>query len=148
METETILRAVENGKLNDAREGIDEVLLNKIADALEEKRQGLGDTLVGVCEDCDEAEEVEEGNEFSKALRTARKEGKSTFTVDGKEYTVEDYDDDDEELSEEDTKYQKFFRKALEKFNVSSPADFKSEEEKKKFFDYVDKNYKADKEED
>ena len=148
METETILRAVENGKLNDAREGIDEVLLNKIADALEEKRQGLGDTLVGVCEDCDEAEEVEEGNQFSKALRTARKEGKSTFTVDGKEYTVEDYDDDDEELSEEDTKYQKFFRKALEKFNVSSPADFKSEEEKKKFFDYVDKNYKADKEED
>ena len=148
METETILRAVENGKLNDAREGIDEVLLNKIADALEEKRQGLGDTLVGVCEDYDEAEEVEEGNEFSKALRTARKEGKSTFTVDGKEYTVEDYDDDDEELSEEDTKYQKFFRKALEKFNVSSPADFKSEEEKKKFFDYVDKNYKADKEED
>ena len=74
----------------------------------------------------------------------------STFTVDGKEYTVEDYDDNDEELSEEegDTKYQKFFRKALEKFNVSSPADFKSEEEKKKFFNYVDKNYKADKEED
>jgi hypothetical protein len=142
METETILRAVEQGKLNDAREGIDEVLLNKIADSLEERRQSLGDTLVGVCEDC---EEVEEGNEFSKALRTARKEGKSTFTVAGKEYTVEDYDD---ELSEEDTKYQKFFRKALEKFNVSSPADFKSEEEKKKFFDYVDKNYKADKEED
>ena len=147
METETILRAIENGKLNDAREGIDEVLLNKIADSLEEKRQGLGDTLVGVCEDCEEVEEVEEGNQFSKALRAARKEGKSTFTVDGKEYTVEDYDD---ELSEEegDTKYQKFFRKALEKFNVSSPADFKSEEEKKKFFDYVDKNYKADKEED
>ena len=68
------------------------------------------------------------------------------FTVDGKEYTVEDYD----ELSEEegDTKYQKFFRKALEKFGVDSPADFKSEEEKKKFFNYVDKNYKADKEED
>ena len=29
-------------------EGIDEVLLNKIADSLEEKRQDLGDTLVGV----------------------------------------------------------------------------------------------------
>ena len=145
MKTETIVRAIENGKLNDAREGIDDIMINKIADSLEEKKQSLGDTLVGVCEDCDE---IEEGNEFSKALRTARKEGKSTFTVDGKEYTVEDYEDDDEELSEEDTKYQKFFRKALEKFNVSSPADFKSEEEKKKFFDYVDKNYKADKEED
>ena len=148
METETILRAVEQGKLNDAREGIDELILNKIADSLEEKKQSLGDRLVGVCEDCDEVEEVEEGNQFSKALRAARKEGKSKFTVDGKEYTVEDYDDDDEELSEEDTKYQKFFKKALEKFGVNSPADFKSEEEKKKFFNYVDKNYKADKEED
>ena len=26
---------------------------------------------------------------------------------------------------------------------VNSPADFKSDEEKKKFFDYVDKNYKG-----
>lgn len=107
METENILRAIENGKLNDAREGIDEVLLNKIADSLEEKRQGLGDSLVGVCEGCED--QIDE---------------------------------------EEDTKYQKFFRKALEKFGVDSPADFKTEEEKKKFFDYVDKNYKADKEED
>lgn len=51
---------------------------------------------------------------------------------------------DEEGLQEEDTKYQKFFKKALDKFGVSSPADFKSEEEKKKFFDYVDKNYKSD----
>ena len=49
---------------------------------------------------------------------------------------------------EEDTAYQKFFRKALKKFGVSSPSEFKSEEEKKKFFDYVDKEYKADNEED
>ena len=50
--------------------------------------------------------------------------------------------------NEEDTEYQKFFRKALEKFGVDSPADFESEEKKKEFFDYVDKEYKADKEED
>ena len=49
---------------------------------------------------------------------------------------------------EGDTEYQKFFRKALEKFGVDSPADFESEEKKKEFFDYVDKEYKADKEED
>ena len=30
----------------------------------------------------------------------------------------------------------------MKKFIVNSPADFKSDEEKKKFFDYVDKNYK------
>tara|TARA_Y100000004_G_scaffold120600_2_gene135560 strand:- start:231 stop:533 length:303 start_codon:yes stop_codon:yes gene_type:complete len=52
------------------------------------------------------------------------------------------------EQNEEDTEYQKFFRKALEKFGVDSPADFESEEKKKEFFDYVDKEYKADKEED
>ena len=44
-------------------------------------------------------------------------------------------------------KYQKFFKSALKKFGVDSPADFKSDEEKKKFFNYVDKNYKGDHEE-
>lgn len=48
-----------------------------------------------------------------------------------------------EVLKEEDTEYQKFFRKALKKFNVNSPDEFKSDEEKKKFFNYVDANYKA-----
>ena len=37
--------------------------------------------------------------------------------------------------------YQDFFKSALKKFGVTSPAEFKSDEEKKKFFDYVDKNY-------
>ena len=32
----------------------------------------------------------------------------------------------------------------MKKFGVSNPSEFKSEEEKKKFFDYVDKNYKSD----
>ena len=31
----------------------------------------------------------------------------------------------------------------MKKFKISSPADLKSEEEKKKFFDYVDSQYKA-----
>ena len=43
--------------------------------------------------------------------------------------------------------YDEFFASALKKFGVSSPADFKSDEEKKKFFDYIDKNYKAKEEE-
>ena len=30
--------------------------------------------------------------------------------------------------------YEEFFKKALKKFGVDSPADFKSDEEKKKFF--------------
>ena len=39
--------------------------------------------------------------------------------------------------------YEEFFQSALKKFGVDSPADFKSDEEKKKFFDYIDKNNKG-----
>ena len=51
-------------------------------------------------------------------------------------------------IREEKTEYQKFFDSALEKFGVDSPADFKDEEKKKEFFDYVDANYKAENETD
>ena len=43
--------------------------------------------------------------------------------------------------------YQKFFNKALAKFGVDSPAELK-DDEKKKFYDYVDKNWKGDHEEE
>jgi hypothetical protein len=51
-------------------------------------------------------------------------------------------------VEEEQTRYQQFFQKALEKFGVNSPADFTDEEKKKEFFDYVDKNYDAENETD
>ena len=37
----------------------------------------------------------------------------------------------------ENSDYDDFFKKAMKKFGISSPADLKSEEEKKKFFNYV-----------
>lgn len=43
----------------------------------------------------------------------------------------------------EDSEYQEFFKKALKKFDISSPADLKDPERKKHFFNYVDKNYSA-----
>ena len=43
----------------------------------------------------------------------------------------------------EDTAYQEFFKKALEKYGVNSPSDFDSDEKKKEFFNYIDKNYSA-----
>ena len=43
----------------------------------------------------------------------------------------------------EDSAYQEFFKKAMEKFKISSPADLKDPVRKKEFFDYIDKNYKA-----
>lgn len=42
-----------------------------------------------------------------------------------------------------DEEYKKFFDAALKKFNIDSPADLKTDALKKKFFDYVDANYKA-----
>ena len=64
------------------------------------------------------------------------------------------YDDEGKSLKDDMTKedkeaYEKFFRAALKKFGVDSPVklkDFKSDEEKKKFFNYVDKNYKGENE--
>ena len=40
--------------------------------------------------------------------------------------------------------YKEFFQAALKKFDVKSPNDFKTDEDKKKFFDYIDKNWKGD----
>lgn len=43
--------------------------------------------------------------------------------------------------------YRNFFMKAMEKFNINSPADLKSDEQKKKFFNYIDKNWSGKAEE-
>ena len=51
-----------------------------------------------------------------------------------------------EPVSEADDKYAKFFRKAMNKFGVSSPAELG--DKKKDFYDYVDKNYQAKQETD
>jgi hypothetical protein len=53
----------------------------------------------------------------------------------------------EEEKSAKQKKYQAFFNKALKKFNVKSPAELEGDK-KKEFFDYIDKNYEADDEED
>ena len=49
-------------------------------------------------------------------------------------------------ITEDDTKYAKFFRSALEKFGVSSPAELG--DKKEAFYNYVDKNYSAKSETD
>ena len=51
--------------------------------------------------------------------------------------------DKDEQDTIEEGDYEEFFQSAMKKFGVSSPDEFKSDEEKKKFFNYVDKNYSA-----
>ena len=50
-------------------------------------------------------------------------------------------EEEKDELQEGD--YEAFFQKAMKKFGISSPDELGSDEKKKKFFNYVDKNYKA-----
>ena len=52
------------------------------------------------------------------------------------------------ELSDKQKAYRKFFDKTLKKFDIKSPADLKGDEEKKKFYDYIDKNWTAEHEEE
>ena len=53
-----------------------------------------------------------------------------------------------QEITNEEKDYDAFFQKAMKKFGISSPADLKTDEKKKEFFNYIDKNFKADNEED
>lgn len=46
---------------------------------------------------------------------------------------------------QEDTAYQEFFKKAMDKFGINSIGELDGEK-KKDFFNFIDKNYKADKE--
>ena len=60
----------------------------------------------------------------------------------------EDNDEkEDEVIFKEDDDYKEFFKKALKKWGVSSPKELE-DGDKKEFYDYVDRNWKADKETD
>lgn len=76
---------------------------------------------------------------ISRAVADARKLGESTASS-----LLDRIDDRIDDLQEE-TDYQKFFKKKLKKFGVSSPAEL-SDEDKKKFFDEVEKEWTGEKE--
>ena len=84
--------------------------------------------------------DIEGDKKDLQRLKDALKSAGIKFKIDLEEEVKVDEGDKEE--------YTKFFNAALKKFGVDSPADFKSDEEKKKFFDYVDKNYKGDHEEE
>ena len=84
----------------------------------------------------------------------AKDKGDKEFMFAGKKYKVEDYDKDEkddeeevDEMSDKQKKYQAFFNSALKKFGVKSPAELEGDK-KKEFYDYVDANYEADNESD
>ena len=57
------------------------------------------------------------------------------------------HDDDDRDVRSKDSieegDYERFFQSAMKKFGIKSPDELKDDEAKKKFFNFVDKNYKA-----
>ena len=61
------------------------------------------------------------------------------------------HDDDDRDIRDKEEygstikegDYEEFFQKAMKKFGIKSPDELGSDEKKKKFFNYVDKNYQA-----
>jgi len=84
-------------------------------------------------------EAVSTAQQAAIAISKKEKAGKPGYDKEGKSLK-------DDMTTEDKEEYEKFFKSALKKFGVDSPADFKSDEEKKKFFDYVDKNYKGENE--
>ena len=56
---------------------------------------------------------------------------------------AEQVDKDETKDQIEEGDYEEFFQAAMKKFGISSPDELKSDEAKKKFFNYVDKNYSA-----
>ena len=59
----------------------------------------------------------------------------------------DDMDEAEKMMFREEDDYKAFFKKAMKKFNVSDIGDM-SDDDKKDFFNYVDRNYKAKKETD
>ena len=60
----------------------------------------------------------------------------------------EKYDEvEEDEKIEEDSEYQEFFSKKLEKWGVKSPSEL-DKDDKKKFFDEIDAEWKGEKESD
>jgi len=53
----------------------------------------------------------------------------------------EEKEESDDTIKEGD--YEAFFQSAMKKYGIKSPDELESDEKKKEFFNYVDKNYKA-----
>ena len=66
---------------------------------------------------------------------------------DDRDVSRDDMNEADRMMFREEDDYKAFFQKAMKKFNVSDIGDM-SDDDKKDFFNYVDRNYKAKKETD
>ena len=54
---------------------------------------------------------------------------------------------EDKKPDKESGEYKKFYRLALKKFGIQDPKELKGDEEKSKFYNYLDNNWESDAEE-
>ena len=78
----------------------------------------------------------------SEDIQAPPSQTEATSEEEEEEEVEETYEDE-----EEPADYDEFFQAALKKFGVESPEDFKSDEDKKEFFNYIEKNWKGEKKE-
>lgn len=104
--------------------------LPNMKEALKQVRTEKHDTHVDPedREELDKEADAEGGVETAKKMKKAKEPAPNISEASG-----------DKEA------YKKFFDAALKKFKVSSPAELKGDQ-KKKFFDYIDKNWEGDNE--
>jgi len=108
----------------------EEVELPDMRDALMQVRTEKHDTHV----DPEDRDELDKEPDGAGGVETAKKMKKAKEPA-----------PNISEASGDKEAYKKFFDAALKKFKVSSPAELKGDQ-KKKFFDYIDKNWEADNE--
>ena len=117
---------------------------NKMNKYLDTKEGSLEQSILGLWQEAAKKQDKVDEKKLSPAERDALQ--KKYGSKAGKKKSSKAYQGKFKEGSKEE--YQKFFNAAMKKFGIDSPADLKSDEEKKKFFDYVDKNYKGEKDEE
>ena len=111
---------------------------------LDTKEGSLEQSVLGVWQTA-----IEEGETRVDGRTKAYKEHRTKLEAARLRREKKNFNKEEVKVDEGDKEdYTKFFNAALKKFGVDSPADFKSDEEKKKFFNYVDKNYEGDHEEE
>ena len=122
---------------------------------LKSKKDSIEESILQMWEKAAELAEVEldgrtkEYHNHRSRLERARGKRESAPKVKKEESILQMWEKSakQNEASGDKEAYQKFFNKTLKKFGINSPADLKSDEEKKKFYDYIDKNWTADHEE-
>jgi len=88
-----------------------------------------------------ELEEVRKDTDELEPRAKGEKDFKALHKV--KDNDEEDENDSEDGVNEDKDKYKEFFNKALKKWKVDSPEDIEDKAERKKFFNWVDDNYKA-----